>query len=115
MKILNMNYINHKNESGVDFYFIKNDHFYNRIGIYTDENGEGFSDNNKRYFFFQNVIIDLINRGLFKTELIHCNDHHTALIPWMLQNRKLNIPSVLTIHNAEYQGWFSLDEMQLLK
>jgi len=101
----------YKNESDVDFYFIKNDDLFNRGGIYTDETGEGYSDNNKRYFFFQNVVIDLINRGLFKTDLIHCNDHHTSLIPWMIKNRKINIPTVLTIHNAEYQGWFSLDEM----
>jgi len=104
----------YKNEVGVDFYFVKNDHFYNRNGIYTDENGEGYYDNNKRYFFLQYVVIDLLNRGLFKTDLIHSNDHHTALVPWMLKNRKIEIPTILTIHNAEYQGWFSIDEMQLL-
>ena len=104
----------YKNETGVDFYFVKNDHFYDRTGIYTDETGKGFSDNKKRYFFFQYVVIDLINRGLFSTKLIHCNDHHTALIPWMLKNRKISIPSLLTIHNAEYQGRFSIDEMNLL-
>jgi len=97
-------------ESGVDFFFIKNDHFYSRNGIYTDKEGNGYTDNNLRYFFFQYVIIDLIERGLFITDLIHCNDHHTALIPWMLKNRKLKIPTLLTIHNAEYQGKFSLAE-----
>lgn len=104
----------HSNELGTDFFFVKNDHFFGRNGIYTDETGEGFKDNNQRYFFFQKVIIDLISRGLFNTRLVHCNDHHTSLIPWMLDNRKINIPTLLTIHNAEYQGQFSLNEMQWL-
>ena len=104
----------YKNESDVDFYFVKNDHYFNRLGIYTDETGEGFTDNFERYLFLQYVVIDLINRGLFSINLIHCNDHHTALIPWMLKNRKINIPTLLTIHNAEYQGQFSFDEAQLL-
>ncbi len=96
-------------------YFIKNDHFYNRSGIYTDETGEGYYDNTVRFFFLQYVVVDLINRGLFLTKLIHCNDHHTALIPWMLKNRNIEIPTLLTIHNAEYQGKFNLKEAKLLR
>ena len=101
-------------DSGVDIFFVKNDHFFNRIGIYTDGTGEGYTDNFQRFLFLQYIVIDLINRGLFSTKLIHCNDHHTALIPWMFENRKIGIPTVLTIHNAEYQGWFSFNEAKLL-
>ncbi len=106
--------LQYNGKNNVDYYFVKNNHFFNRVGIYTNESGEGYIDNNVRYFFFQYVILDLINRGLLSTNLIHCNDHHTALIPWMLKNRNINIPTLLTIHNAEYQGWFSLDEASLL-
>lgn len=104
----------HLNDRDIDYFFVKNDHFFNRDNIYTDEYGLGYSDNFKRFLFLQCVIVDLINRGLFNASLIHCNDHHTALIPWMLDNRKINIPSVLTIHNAEYQGEFDLSELRLL-
>ncbi len=105
----------YEDNSGVDIFFVRNDHFFNRAGIYNDENGEGFADNFERYLFLQHVVVDLISRNLFSTKLIHCNDHHTALIPWMLKNRNINIPLLLTIHNAEYQGWFSLDEAKLLQ
>ena len=101
-------------DNGVDIFFVKNEHFFNRIGIYTDETGEGYKDNFQRFLFLQYVLLDLLDRGLFSAKLIHCNDHHTALIPWMLENRKIDIPTLLTIHNAEYQGWFSLDEAKLL-
>ena len=103
-----------KHESGTDHFFVKNDHFFDRKGVYTDAKGEGYPDNNKRYIFFQKVIIDLLNRGLFESELIHCNDHHTALIPWMIANRNWQIPTLLTIHNAEYQGWLNSDEALFL-
>ncbi|MBU0528531.1 glycogen/starch synthase, partial [bacterium] len=99
---------------GVDIFFVKNDHFFNRTGIYTDETGEGYTDNFERFLFLQYVVIDLVKRGLFSVNLIHCNDHHTALIPWMLNNRNMRIPLLLTIHNAEYQGWFNFDEAKLL-
>jgi len=102
------------NDNDIDYFFVKNDHFFNRDDIYTDDNGLGYADNFQRYLFLQCVIVDLIEQGLFNTKLIHCNDHHTALIPWMLHNRKINIPSVLTIHNAEYQGEFELNELRLL-
>ena len=108
------NLYQYKDDKGVDIFFVKNDHFFKRTGIYTDIDGEGFTDNNQRFFFFQYVAIDLINRGLFSVNIIHCNDHHSALIPWMLKNRKINIPTLLTIHNAEYQGWFSFNEIKLL-
>jgi starch synthase len=50
-----------------------------------------------------------------KPDIIHCHDHHTGIIPFMAQEsfkyKTLNnIPVVLTIHNAQYQGWFSYEK-----
>ncbi|MBL7047071.1 MAG: glycogen/starch synthase [Candidatus Marinimicrobia bacterium] len=98
-----------------EYFFVQNNHFFNRSGIYVDTNGEGFPDNNARFFFFQYVILDLIRKGYFSPDLIHCNDHHTALLPWMLQNHQIKIPAILTVHNFQYQGWFSKEESALLE
>ncbi len=48
--------------------------------------------------------------------VIHCNDWHTALIPLVL-NKKLNldIPTLLTIHNLNYQGRGSLKVLDILQ
>lgn len=43
--------------------------------------------------------------------LIHCNDWQTALIPLLMQKR---IPTLLTIHNLNYQGKGSLKVLDLL-
>jgi len=97
-----------------EYFFIYNEHFFGRKGIYVNETGEGFSDNNARYFFFQYVIIDLIQKGVIKPNIVHCNDHHTALLPMMLKNRNLSISTLLTVHNFHYQGWFGQHDLHLL-
>jgi len=56
-------------------WFIRSKEFFDRKGLYTDVSGEGFPDNNLRYFFFQLVILDLLKRGLMAFDILHCNDH----------------------------------------
>ncbi|NQV40944.1 MAG: glycogen synthase [Candidatus Marinimicrobia bacterium] len=94
--------------------FVRCDQFFARDGIYTESDGEGFADNNLRYFFFQLVVLDLISNGNMKTDILHCNDHHTGLLPAMVKAMKLNIKTIFTIHNFLYHGHFSLQEVALL-
>lgn len=48
-------------------------------------------------------------------DIIHCNDWHTALIPLILKQKlKLEIPTLLTIHNLNYQGIGSLKVLDML-
>ncbi len=96
------------------FLFLRADDFFDREGIYTDDSGEGYSDNNKRYIYYQMVIADLLRNGLLKCDVLHCNDHHTALLPVLLSSLKKPIPTLLTVHSFIYQGQFSLDEAELL-
>jgi starch synthase len=100
--------------SSVQTWFVFNEEFFGRDGIYTDETGEGFEDNNLRYFFFQLVILDLAKRKLISFDLIHCNDHHTGLLPVLLHSQGVAKKSVFTIHNFLYHGHFSKDELKLL-
>ncbi len=93
--------------------FIANSYFFDREGVYTDSSGEGFIDNNARYIFFQKALTDLIQRGVLNPDLIHVNDHHTALLPFLLHNRAIALPAILTVHNFEYQGQFSSQELEL--
>ena len=66
----------------------------------------------ERFLAFQIATLDWMLSWETVPDIIHCHDHHTGLIPFMLQEsykyevfRK--IPNILTIHNAQYQGWFS--------
>lgn len=80
--------------------------------IYTEADTE-------RFLAFQIALLDWVLSSEKKPDLLHVHDHHTGLIPFMTSqcfkyNELKNIPSVLTIHNAQYQGWFSHEKISLL-
>ena len=89
---------------GVIFYFIDNEYYFKRDGIY------GHYDDAERFAFFSRAILEIIPHIDFKPDIIHCNDWQTALTPVYFQTiySKMegydNIKTVFTIHNIQYQG-----------
>ena len=76
-------------------------------------------DDTDRFLAFQIAALDWLLTLNKKPSIIHCHDHHTGLIPFMTQEcnkykafRKT--PTIITIHNAQYQGWFSYNKLHLL-
>lgn len=101
------------NKLGFDLYLVDINGLLDREGIY------GYSDDTERFMAFQIAVVNWINQWQHLPNVVHCHDHHTALIPFMFKNclgfRKLqNVPTVLTIHNAQYQGWFGKDKSNLI-
>jgi starch synthase len=94
-------------DSDIPVYFVECDQFFGRDGIYTNpSDGKGFTDNHRRYGAFQLAIMRLLESGAIQADLVHVNDHHTALIPAMLKawgGRLATIRSILTLHNVMYQ------------
>ena len=45
--------------------------------------------------------------GVWKADIVHCNDNHCGLIPLLLKTNKLPIKSLLTIHCISHQRKFS--------
>ena len=79
----------------------------------------GYSNETFRYVGFQKALLDWINREDLTFDVIHCHDHHTSLIPFFINHcsdyKNLeNTPTLLTIHNAQYQGQFSHENLNLL-
>ncbi|PHQ56290.1 MAG: glycogen synthase [Lutibacter sp.] len=77
------------------------------------------NDDTDRFLAFQIAVLDWIMTLNEKPTIVHCHDHHTGLIPFMMTQcnefkRLRNIPTVLTIHNAQYQGWFSHNKVSLI-
>ncbi|WP_242134162.1 glycogen synthase [Aestuariivivens marinum] len=76
-------------------------------------------DDTKRFLAFQIAALDWMLTWESLPDIIHCHDHHTGLTPFMLQESHKyqafrKIPNILTIHNAQYQGWFSHDNVNLI-
>ncbi len=84
-------------------------------GLLDRENVYGYEDDTERFMAFQIAILDWIMQNKEKPTIIHHHDHHTGLLPFILYYSKKyktlkNIPTVFTIHNAQYQGQFSFDK-----
>ena len=77
------------------------------------------NDDTERFLAFQIATLDWILTWNKKPSVIHCHDHHTGLTPFMISQctkyQDLSaIPTILTIHNAQYQGWFSHEKVDLI-
>ena len=89
---------------GVIYYFIDNQYYFKREGLY------GHYDDAERFAFFSRAVLDIIPHIGFTPDIIHCNDWQTALIPVYLNSMYRgqeiydNIKTVFTIHNIQYQG-----------
>ncbi len=105
--------------NGIDVYFVKNDEFFNRDGLYGESSGD-YKDNLKRFSFFSKRVLRFLKEINLAPDIIHCHDWQTSLIPIYLKyNHKedsfyAKTKTVLTIHNLAYQGVFSRSEFPLL-
>lgn len=93
-----------KNELGFDLYLV------DIFGLLDREKIYGYEDDMERFLSFQIAVVDWISHWQHRPDIVHVHDHQAALIPFMFQNcdayRHLtSIKTILTIHNAQYQGW----------
>lgn len=90
----------------VPYYFIDNEEFFGREGLY------GYWDDGGRFGFFQMAIIEMLQVIDFIPDVLHLNDWHTAFISVLLKDKYSwitpyqGIKTQLTIHNLQFQGWF---------
>ena len=90
--------------NGVTFYFIDNEFYFKRSGLY------GYYDEAERFVFFSKAVLDSLYYIDFKPDIIHCHDWQTAIIPFLLKENYKDseyhstIKTVFTIHNLKYQG-----------
>jgi len=101
------------NKLGFDLYLVHIAGLMDRPNVY------GYSDDTERFLAFQIGVLDWIAQWEHRPDVIHCHDHHTGLVPFMTaycnQYRHLRqIPTILTIHNAQYQGQFGWDKLHYL-
>ncbi|MFH0828039.1 MAG: glycogen synthase GlgA [Candidatus Omnitrophota bacterium] len=100
----------------VRVYFIDNDKYFNRSGLYGEKSGD-YPDNLERFSYFCKKALELIKIVKFKPDIIHCHDWQSALVPVYLKTTLAEEPffnnsrTVFTIHNIGYQGLFDKEEL----
>ncbi|MGG3505140.1 glycogen synthase GlgA [Paenibacillus lautus] len=91
-------------EDGVTIYFVDNEYYFAREGIY------GYMDDGERFSFFNRAVLEILPVIGFQPDVLHCHDWHTAMIPLLLEDVYRHDPyyagirTVFTIHNLLYQG-----------
>jgi len=107
--------------SKVQVYFVENKDFFDRPHPFIDpETGQPYSDDAERFIFFCHAIFAILTRLHWQPDIIHCNDWHTALLPFLLKNVYQNdsfyakTKTLLTIHNLSAQGIFKTDILPLI-
>ena len=103
----------HSNSLGFDLYLVDINGLLDREKIY------GYDDDAERFTAFQICVVDWVSAWEHRPDIIHVHDYHAGLIPFMIKycyryQHLQNIPSVITIHNAQYQGWMGWDKSHLL-
>lgn len=97
------------NKLGFDLFLVDINGLLDREAIY------GYDDDDERFVAFQIAVIDWISQWNHQPDIIHVHDYHAGLIPFMMHHcyayqHLSSIPTVLTIHNAQYQGWMGWDK-----
>jgi starch synthase len=104
-------------QPGLTIYFVEQPGYYDRAGIYFEDNISYF-DNAERYIFFSKCVAHLARYLPWRADLVHVHDWQTALVPALILQQKqegwVKPPSTcLTIHNLAYQGVFPREAFSL--
>ncbi|NOT07670.1 MAG: glycogen synthase [Gemmatimonadales bacterium] len=98
-------------QAGTQLYFIEQDDFFDRERLYGDARGD-YSDNHRRYAFFTLAALEALPRVVDGPMVLHVHDWHAALALVYLRTRHAGNPrydrirTVLSVHNAGYQGHY---------
>ena len=105
-------YINSENQK-VQVYFIANDRFFNREGLYYHpDTKKYFPDNDERFIFFCRGVLETLKRLGWQPKIIHCNGWQCGLIPAYLKtiykndSYFRNIRTVFTAYSLASHGTF---------
>ena len=101
------------NKLGYDLYLVDINGLLDRASVY------GYDDDTERFVAFQSAFVNWLNHWQHRPDVVHVHDYHAGLIPFMMKHCYMykgleNVRTVLTIHNAQYQGWISWDKSYYL-
>lgn len=99
---------------GPRIYLIEHQGYFDRPGIYGDEQSD-YPDNPRRFALFARAALAVLPRIAPSARVLHVHDWHAALAPVYLRTACAGDPyydrlgTVLSVHNAGFQGHFSPD------
>jgi starch synthase len=108
---------------GMDVYLIDHPYFSENSTPYAEDG----SANAQRFAFFSLAALKVANELSFKPDVVHTHDWHTAIANYFVKSDFLtrhkivadtefyaNVKTVITLHNAAFQGVCALSRVPLL-
>jgi len=111
-------YKSHIQKTEIPVYLVECAALYDRPGIYG--NPDGYTDNDLRFYVLCKAAFEIMIKLNISPDIISAHDYHTALLLPMLKLDYADHPlfaktkGILTIHNAQYQGWYDNERMQVI-
>jgi len=107
-------------ETGVRIVLVGHEGYFGRDGVYNDaRSGRDFPDNDERFIFFCKAVLEGLEILESSPDVLHLNDHQTAVAAPMLRESlrgresARSIGLVFAIHNLGYQGIYPHDTIRL--
>jgi starch synthase len=73
-------------------YFLDNEDFFKRKGVFRDDKEKFYDDNSERMIFFCKGVIETVKKFGWPPDIIHCHGWMTSLIPLYLKTAYQNEP-----------------------
>jgi starch synthase len=95
------------NFNGISVYFVDYPEYFNNDSLYSDDSN---ISNAEKFTFFSLAALKTAEAVSFKPDILHTNDWHTSMACYFAKHSPLtydyfaHTKSVLTIHNAAFQG-----------
>lgn len=106
---------------GYELYTVDIGGLFEGEGIYPGpgDPARGVPGEAEHFIAFQRAALEWVLDAAPAFDLLHCHDHHTGLVPFMASRcprygRLARLPTVLTVHNAQYQGRWAWEKTALL-
>lgn len=93
---------------------VRADAWYDRPGIYRDEEYHPFADEAARGAFFGWCVAEWVATAHRGYDLVHGNDWQSGAAMAHLRDRFPSLPQILTIHNGLYSGDLSAQDLPAL-
>lgn len=86
-------------------------------GLFDRPEIYSYEDDTERFLAFQLAVLDWMVQLESKPSIVHAHDHHTGFLAFLMSHASAykalrEIPTVFTIHNAQYQGQFGYDKLR---
>ena len=86
-------------------------------GLFDRPEVYSYEDDVERFLAFQLAVLDWMLSLDQKPSIVHAHDHQTGFLAFLMSHASAyeslkEIPTVFTIHNAQYQGQFGYDKLR---